>query len=76
MGTITNFMKKHYLHFNSATLVDAAEAYKKHISKGNKMMVTLAGAMSTAELKSTLHKLIDTIQDSKTLKAIYTLLSS
>ena len=31
--------------------------------------------MSTAELKSNLHKLIDGINDSQTLKAIYTLLS-
>lgn len=31
--------------------------------------------MSTTELKSSLHQLIDEVQDSKTLKAIYTLLS-
>ena len=31
--------------------------------------------MSTAELKSTLHNLIDTINDSKTLNAIYALIS-
>jgi predicted transcriptional regulator len=32
--------------------------------------------MSTTELKSTLHTLIDSINDSKTLNAIYTLLSN
>ena len=49
-GPISNFIEKHYLHFNSAALVDAAKAYKKHIADGKKMMVTLAGAMSTGEL--------------------------
>ncbi len=43
-------MEKHYLHFNAAALVDAAQGYKAHLAKGRKMMVTLAGAMSTAEL--------------------------
>ncbi|MDO8427637.1 MAG: deoxyhypusine synthase family protein [Candidatus Diapherotrites archaeon] len=57
-GTITSFMKKHYLHFNSATVIDAAEAYKKHINSGKKMMVTLAGAMSTAELGKSLAEMI------------------
>jgi predicted transcriptional regulator len=32
--------------------------------------------MSTAELKSNLYKLIDSINDSQTLQAIYTLLST
>src|SRR5689334_3082872 len=47
---ISSFIEKHYLHFNAAALVDAAKAYKTHIASGKKMMVTLAGAMSTAEL--------------------------
>src|SRR5688572_32006527 len=47
---ISSFIEKHYLHFNAAALVDAAKGYKKHISEGKKMMVTLAGAMSTGEL--------------------------
>ncbi len=47
---LSAFMEKHYLHFNAAALVDAAKGYKTHLSKGRKMMVTLAGAMSTAEL--------------------------
>ena len=38
------------MHFNSATVVDAAKAYENQLNKGAKMMVTLAGAMSTAEL--------------------------
>jgi deoxyhypusine synthase len=47
---ISSFIEKHYLHFNAAALVDAAKGYKKHIADGKKMMVTLAGAMSTGEL--------------------------
>lgn len=48
--TITEFLKHNYRHFNAAALIDAAEGYKSHIESGKKMMVTLAGAMSTAEL--------------------------
>jgi len=47
---ITEFLKHNYRHFNAAALIDAAEGYKTHIESGKKMMVTLAGAMSTAEL--------------------------
>lgn len=50
MTTISNFIEKNYKHFNAAALVDAAKGYKAHLNAGNKMMVTLAGAMSTAEL--------------------------
>mgnify|MGYP003350224168 FL=1 len=50
MGPISKFIKHNYRHFNAASLVDAAEGYKKHIDEGGKMMITLAGAMSTAEL--------------------------
>lgn len=49
-GPISQFIQKYYLHFNSAALVDAAKAYEKQLEDGAKMMVTLAGAMSTAEL--------------------------
>lgn len=49
-GQITDFVKHHYRHFNAAALVDAAEGYRRHLDGGGKMMITLAGAMSTAEL--------------------------
>jgi deoxyhypusine synthase len=49
-GPISQFIEKYYLHFNSAALVDAAKAYEQQLEGGAKMMVTLAGAMSTAEL--------------------------
>src|SRR5205823_8598337 len=52
------FIKYHFRHFNSAALVDAAEGYKIHLANGGKMMITLAGAMSTAELGLSLAEMI------------------
>ena len=39
-------------------MADAAEAYTKHIDSGGKMLISLAGAMSTAELGITLAEMI------------------
>ena len=58
MSTITSFIKHHYRHFNAAALIDAAEAYNKHLAGGGKMFVTIAGAMSTAELGLSLAEMI------------------
>lgn len=58
MKTVKEFIKHHYRHFNAAVVVDAAEAYDKFLKDGNKMMVTLAGAMSTAELGLSLAEMI------------------
>ena len=55
---VTQFLKHHYRHFNAAALIDAAEGYKTHLANGNKMLVTLAGAMSTAELGIILAEMI------------------
>ena len=49
-GPIVSFLQRHFRHFNAATLVDAAEAYRAHVDAGGKMLVALAGAMSNAEL--------------------------
>src|SRR4029078_7918072 len=57
-GPISQFMDHHYRHFNAAAMMDAAKAYKKHLDQGNKMFVTLAGAMSTAELGLSLAEMI------------------
>ncbi|MBR9700190.1 deoxyhypusine synthase family protein [Candidatus Woesearchaeota archaeon] len=57
-NAVKEFIKHNYRHFNAASVVDAAEAYVKHIKKGGKMMITLAGAMSTAELGITLAEMI------------------
>lgn len=58
MGQISAFLKHHYRHFNSAVVIDAAEAYASHLDDGGSMMVTLAGAMSTAELGLSLAEMI------------------
>jgi deoxyhypusine synthase len=58
MGHISDFIDHHYRHFNAASLVDAAKAYRAHLKAGGKMMVTMAGAMSTAELGISLAEMI------------------
>src|SRR6478736_1601229 len=50
MGSISEFIERNFRHFNAAVLKDAADAYIAHLDRGGKMMITLAGAMSTAEL--------------------------
>ncbi len=55
---ITEFIEKYYLHFNAAALVDAAKGYVAHLKDGGKMMITLAGAMSTAEMGKILADMI------------------
>jgi deoxyhypusine synthase len=55
---ITDFLRHHYRHFNAATLTAAAEAYVKHLDGGNKMLLTMAGAMSTAEIGLSLAEMI------------------
>ena len=57
-GPVSTFMEKHYLHFNAAAMMDAAKAYVEHMDSGGKMMITLAGAMSTAELGISLSEMI------------------
>ena len=55
---ISAFMERHYLHFNAAAMMDAAKAYKVHKAAGKKMLISLAGAMSTAELGKSLAEMI------------------
>ena len=57
-GPISQFMEKHYLHFNAAAMMDAAKAYETHMDKKGKMLISLAGAMSTAELGKSLAEMI------------------
>jgi len=57
-GPISQFMEGHYLHFNAAAMMDAAKGYEQHLDEGGKMMITLAGAMSTAELGISLAEMI------------------
>ena len=55
---VREFIRHHFRHFNAAALVRAAEDYERHLERGGKMMVTLAGAMSTAELGLSLAEMI------------------
>ena len=55
---ISSFIEKHYLHFNAAALVDAAKGYNHHLASGKKMLISLAGAMSTGELGISLSEMI------------------
>ncbi|HQU56305.1 MAG TPA: deoxyhypusine synthase family protein [Chitinophagaceae bacterium] len=57
-GPVSGFIEHHYRHFNAAALVDAAKGYEKLKNEGGKMMVTLAGAMSTGELGISLAEMI------------------
>jgi deoxyhypusine synthase len=57
-GPVSRFIQHHYRHFNAASLVDAAKGYVTHLDKGGRMMITLAGAMSTAELGLSLAEMI------------------
>jgi len=56
--SIKKFIDHNYRHFNAATLRTASEGYCQHLEGGGKMMVTLAGAMSTGELGLTLAEMI------------------
>src|SRR4029079_1584810 len=57
-GPVSQFIQHHYRHFNAAALMDAAKGYETHLTEGGKMMITLAGAMSTAELGLSLAEMI------------------
>ena len=58
MTTISDFVRHHYRHFNAATLVDAADGYVEHLEGGGKMLIAMAGAMSTGELGLSLAEMI------------------
>ncbi|MEM8882615.1 MAG: deoxyhypusine synthase family protein [Planctomycetota bacterium] len=52
------FMETHYRHFNARETREASQAWVDHLDRGGEMLVTLAGAMSTAELGISLAKMI------------------
>lgn len=57
-GIIRAFMDEQFRHFNARELVAAARAYERHLQSGGRMLVSLAGAMSTAELGISLARMI------------------
>lgn len=56
--SVKQFLQHNFRHFNAAVVVEASEAYNAHLDSGGKMLVTLAGAMSTAELGISLAEMI------------------
>jgi len=57
-GPVSSFIRHHFRHFNAAVVVDAAQGWSRHLDRGGSMLVTLAGAMSTAELGISLAEMI------------------
>jgi len=57
-GPVGNYILEHYKHFNAAALIDAAKGYEKHLEEGKKMLLSMGGAMSTAELGKSLAEMI------------------
>ena len=55
---ISEFLETYFLHFNAASLVDAAKGYETQLEQGSKMLVSLAGAMSTAEIGTIFSEII------------------
>lgn len=51
-------MERNYRHFNAGELLEAAKCYKRHTDGGGKMLLAMAGAMSTAELGLSLAEMI------------------
>ncbi len=58
LGPVGSFIQHHYRHFNAAALIDAAEGYRVFLEQGGKMMISIAGAMSTAEMGLSLAEMI------------------
>ncbi|GAA5506801.1 deoxyhypusine synthase family protein [Novipirellula caenicola] len=57
---VSEFLEKNFLHFNARETLSAAKSYREFVAaeNGGKMMVTLAGAMSTGELGISLAEMI------------------
>ena len=49
-----DFIESNYRHFNSGALADCATSLRSFLEQDGRLMVTLAGAMSTAEIGRTL----------------------
>ena len=56
--SIRAFVDEHYRHFNAGALAATATSLTEFLGKGGRLFVTLAGAMSTAELGRSLAPMI------------------
>ena len=57
-GGVRGFVDRHFNHFNAGALRDCAHSLDQFLNSGGRLMVTLAGAMSTAEIGRSLAPLI------------------
>ena len=57
-ASIKAFMLQNYLHFNARSMVSASQGWVDQLAAGNAMFLTMAGAMSTAELGISLAEMI------------------
>ena len=58
MSAIRDFLERHFRHFNAREVVEAARAYETHLEGGGKMLLAMAGAMSTGEIGIILARMI------------------
>ena len=58
MSAIRDFIERHFRHFNAREIVEAAGAYEAHLEGGGKMLLAMAGAMSTGEIGIILARMI------------------
>ena len=57
-GGVRGFVDRHFTHFNAGALRDCAHSLDQFLRDGGRLMVTLAGAMSTAEIGRSLAPMI------------------
>lgn len=55
---VSQFIEEHFRHFNARETIDAAKGYRTLIDQGGKMLLAMAGAMSTAEIGRSLAEMI------------------
>src|SRR3989344_7837908 len=56
--SVLGLFQKLFHNFNARSMRDATLAYKKHLDDGGKMLLAMAGAMSSAQLGVTLAPMI------------------
>lgn len=47
---VNKFIEYHYKHFNAGALAECSKSLQEFLEKDGRMLITLAGAMSTAEI--------------------------
>ena len=52
--SVRDFIQRNYRHFNAGALSDCIESIRTFLENDGRLMITLAGAMSTAEIGKTL----------------------